>query len=260
MERLAQWKAQKAKEQKLKESTPENTLETPSAVSSVPNSSFNSPGPQTSSSSSSSKESIKKQGISKCLTILTLLMFLKTKINVLSRKFIISNTQSYTYSNFLVNKISKPVMKPKIDFDKPKEAPPKSIKDEDDDVDPLDAFMSTIQEDKTSVSSLPTSVMDDELNDDGDPATGDADEEMVNPEDILAQLEKKKRKDIPTVDHSKINYEPFRKQFYFELPEISSLSSEEVDMMRLELDGIKVRGSKCPAPVLSGLNSDSQFQ
>ncbi|VVT55285.1 uncharacterized protein SAPINGB_P004520 [Magnusiomyces paraingens] len=233
MERLAQWKAQKAKEQKLKESTPENTLETPSAVSSVPNSSFNSPGPQTSSSSSSSKESIKKQGISKMFNDSdSSNVFEKRKINVLS-----------------LNKISKPVMKPKIDFDKPKEAPPKSIKDEDDDVDPLDAFMSTIQEDKTSVSSLPTSVMDDELNDDGDPATGDADEEMVNPEDILAQLEKKKRKDIPTVDHSKINYEPFRKQFYFELPEISSLSSEEVDMMRLELDGIKVRGSKCPAPV-----------
>lgn len=129
---------------------------------------------------------------------------------------------------------------------------------EADDVDPLDAFMSTIAtietaetEDTSNGTSLPTSVMDENNNNEGDTDTVmTEDGDFINPEEMLAQFEKKKRKDIPQVDHSKINYEPFRKQFYFEPPEVTELPTEEVDMMRLELDGIKVRGSKCPAPVL----------
>lgn len=128
---------------------------------------------------------------------------------------------------------------------------------DDDEEDPLDAFMSSINEqkdkdDKTmgQIESLPSLVMNEEGPKNVHNSNIDDEENFVNADAYMAELEKKKRKDIPVVNHSKINYEPFRKQFYFQPPEMSNLSSEEVDMMRLELDGIKVRGSNCPAPVL----------
>eukprot|EP00842_Homolaphlyctis_polyrhiza_P006535 jgi/Hompol1/6883/HPOL_000572-RA len=58
-----------------------------------------------------------------------------------------------------------------------------------------------------------------------------------------------KKKDLVRVDHSTINYIPFRKNFYIEPPELASLTDEEVDQRRLDLDGIKIRGSNCPKPI-----------
>lgn len=120
--------------------------------------------------------------------------------------------------------------------------------DVDDDVDPLDAFMSQIESSTQApeVPSLPSLV--NEENDDREVIVSD--DENVNPEEYRARLEQKKRKDIPLVDHSKVNYEPFRKQFYYETPELAAMSNEEADMLRLELDGIKIRGLNCPKPVL----------
>ena len=66
--------------------------------------------------------------------------------------------------------------------------------------------------------------------------------------DFLTASEAKK-KELPTVDHSKITYEPFRKDFYMEPPDLAKLTPEEVDQMRIDLDGIYVRGLKCPKPV-----------
>lgn len=60
---------------------------------------------------------------------------------------------------------------------------------------------------------------------------------------------KAKKKELSLVDHSKIEYEPFRKNFYVESPEISKLSQKEIELLRLELDKIKVRGSKPPKPI-----------
>lgn len=69
-------------------------------------------------------------------------------------------------------------------------------------------------------------------------------------EDILAMAAKRiKKKDIPAVDHSKIQYEFFRKDFYMEPPEMADMTAEEVHSMRLELDGIKIRGADCPKPI-----------
>ncbi|KAJ9627922.1 pre-mRNA processing RNA-helicase [Taxawa tesnikishii (nom. ined.)] len=71
-----------------------------------------------------------------------------------------------------------------------------------------------------------------------------------NEDDILAMAaSKKKKKDIPTVDHSKQKYEPFRKDFYTEPIEAKEMSEEDVKNLRFELDGIKVRGANVPAPV-----------
>jgi len=58
----------------------------------------------------------------------------------------------------------------------------------------------------------------------------------------------KRRQLLEKVDHSKVNYEHVRKDFYIEVPEITALSEEEVEQYREELN-IKVRGKRCPRPV-----------
>lgn len=60
---------------------------------------------------------------------------------------------------------------------------------------------------------------------------------------------KVKRKDIAPVDHSKMDYEFFRKDFYIEPPELKEMTSDQVDLLRIELDGIKIRGVNCPKPI-----------
>lgn len=45
-------------------------------------------------------------------------------------------------------------------------------------------------------------------------------------------------------DHSKIDYPPFRRNFYIEVPELARMSEEAVAERRKELDGIKVLSPK----------------
>jgi ATP-dependent RNA helicase DDX46/PRP5 len=61
----------------------------------------------------------------------------------------------------------------------------------------------------------------------------------------------KRKKALALVDHSKVNYTPFRKNFYIEVPEIARMSEEEVTNYRKGLDDIKVRGRNCPKPIKS---------
>ncbi|KDR83590.1 hypothetical protein GALMADRAFT_54780 [Galerina marginata CBS 339.88] len=82
------------------------------------------------------------------------------------------------------------------------------------------------------------------------PAPDELDATDLNPEDILALAAKKaKKKELATVDHVRIRYEPFRKEFYIPPPDIASMTDEEAELLRLELDGIKIRGLDCPRPV-----------
>jgi ATP-dependent RNA helicase DDX46/PRP5 len=138
--------------------------------------------------------------------------------------------------------------------------------DEDDDADPLDAFMAGVKDEVKKVNAEDLKKMvgpgrlpergDDRMNEAGadDDGEVDAEDELdttdLNPEDILALAAKKARKkDLAVVDHNKIKYEPFRKEFYVPPPEVSAMTDEEADLLRLELDGIKIRGVDCPRPV-----------
>jgi ATP-dependent RNA helicase DDX46/PRP5 len=56
-------------------------------------------------------------------------------------------------------------------------------------------------------------------------------------------------KELMAVDHSLVEYAPFRKKFYRETSEIQKMTVEEVREMRFQLDQIKVRGINCPKPV-----------
>ncbi|KAJ2455852.1 pre-mRNA processing RNA-helicase [Coemansia sp. RSA 2336] len=77
-------------------------------------------------------------------------------------------------------------------------------------------------------------------------------EGTLDPEDVLAMAAKRmKKKDLAAVDHSKMNYEDFKRDFYIEPVELRNLSAEEVDMMRVDLGGIKIRGVNPPKPATS---------
>ncbi|KAL2872095.1 DEAD/DEAH box RNA helicase [Aspergillus lucknowensis] len=125
--------------------------------------------------------------------------------------------------------------------------------EQEEDVDPLDAFMSGLADSappkkkfgaKFSKTQQPEAIFGDEHDVDVT-AVGEGDAE-----DFLAIANKaKKKKDIPIVDHAKVEYEPFRKKFYNEPSNLAQMSEEDAANMRLELDGIKVRGLDVPKPV-----------
>jgi ATP-dependent RNA helicase DDX46/PRP5 len=141
--------------------------------------------------------------------------------------------------------------------------------DDDDDIDPLDAFMSGVKDEVKKVNDEDLKKvgggagrshirLDDRMAEDGteDVVEGvgqpdELDATDLNPEDILALAAKKARKkDLATVDHSRLTYEPFRKEFYVPPPDVAAMTDEEAELLRLELDSIKIRGVDCPRPVI----------
>lgn len=134
--------------------------------------------------------------------------------------------------------------------------------DEEEEEDPLDAFMSgVIQEvhhvdgaDGKKQSRLGARVDDGEDNEPAAAQTSVVDEidaTNLNPEEIMALAAKKiKKKDVAVVDHSKVTYEPFRKAFYHPTPDIAEMTEQDAENLRLALDGIKIRGVDCPYPVM----------
>jgi ATP-dependent RNA helicase DDX46/PRP5 len=113
---------------------------------------------------------------------------------------------------------------------------------EEDDVDPLDAFMADLTEPQPAREAAHGVAM---FNDDLEP-----EQTAVEGEDLLAlHAAKKKKKEVPTINHEKVEYEPFRKDFYTEPAEVSQMTEEEVADLRHELDGIKVKPDNVPRPV-----------
>uniref|UniRef100_A0A8C5XRQ5 Probable ATP-dependent RNA helicase DDX46 n=1 Tax=Microcebus murinus TaxID=30608 RepID=A0A8C5XRQ5_MICMU len=78
-----------------------------------------------------------------------------------------------------------------------------------------------------------------------------SEEEEVDLQTALTGYQTKQRKLLEPVDHGKIEYEPFRKNFYVEVPELAKMSQEEVNVFRLEMEGITVKGKGCPKPIKS---------
>lgn len=136
---------------------------------------------------------------------------------------------------------------------------------DEDELDPLDAFMTGVKEEvkkvnqedivKHNTGANGRARLDDLTNDDADevsgaPAADELDATNLNAEEIMALAVKKvKKKELATIDHTKLSYEPFRKEFYAPPPDVAQMTDEEADLLRLELDGIKIRGVDCPRPV-----------
>ncbi|KAE8614181.1 hypothetical protein XENTR_v10008027 [Xenopus tropicalis] len=78
-----------------------------------------------------------------------------------------------------------------------------------------------------------------------------SEEEEVDLQTALTGFQTKQRKLLEPVDHGKIEYESYRKNFYVEVPELAKMTTEEVNSYRLELEGITVKGKNCPKPIKS---------
>ncbi|KAF6762360.1 pre-mRNA-processing ATP-dependent RNA helicase PRP5 [Ephemerocybe angulata] len=143
-----------------------------------------------------------------------------------------------------------------------------AMEEAEEELDPLDAFMSSVKEEvkkvnledaqKMSTSGpgkskirLDERIGEEESDEEIEVAHDELDATGLNPEDILALAAKKaKKKEFATVDHGKIHYEPFRREFYIPPPDIAAMSEDEAELLRLALDGIKIRGIDCPKPVI----------
>jgi ATP-dependent RNA helicase DDX46/PRP5 len=140
---------------------------------------------------------------------------------------------------------------------------------DEEDLDPLDAFMTEVKEEVKKVNledmkkiigasagrsriRLDERMIENGMDDTVDTVLADElDTTELNPEDILALAAKKaKKKELAAVDHGRIKYEPFRKEFYQPPPDVATMTDEEAELLRLELDSIKVRGVDCPRPVV----------
>ncbi|KAL8733735.1 MAG: hypothetical protein Q9166_001928 [cf. Caloplaca sp. 2 TL-2023] len=119
--------------------------------------------------------------------------------------------------------------------------------------DPLEAFMTGLGDPMTAPKKTNGIKASKSKTQQPEAIFGDDDVDLntvaVDPDDFLAMASKKKKKDLPTVNHAKLNYQPFRKSFYHEPSELTEMTEEEVADLRLELDGIKVRGTDAPKPV-----------
>ncbi|XP_071615095.1 probable ATP-dependent RNA helicase DDX46 [Heliangelus exortis] len=150
---------------------------------------------------------------------------------------------------------------------------------EDEELDPLDAYMEEVKEEvkKFNIKSVkgggsekksgPTvtkvvtvvttkkAAAESEkkkgelMENDQDAMEYSSEEEEVDLQTALTGYQTKQRKLLEPVDHGKIEYEPFRKNFYVEVPELAKMTPEEVNVYRLELEGITVKGKGCPKPI-----------
>lgn len=121
----------------------------------------------------------------------------------------------------------------------------------DDGVDPLDAFMANLDQapdaKKTLRTKKPAAEPEAYFSDDEDYFTKAQD--SLDAKSILAIAAKRKKKEIPSIDYSKLDMTPVRKNFWVEPSELSQLTEAEVAELRLDLDGIKVSGKDVPKPV-----------
>ncbi|XP_016824857.1 probable ATP-dependent RNA helicase DDX46 isoform X1 [Cricetulus griseus] len=168
------------------------------------------------------------------------------------------------------------------DEDDPAEAEKEGSEMEGEELDPLDAYMEEVKEEVkkfnmrsvkggagkekksgptvTKVVTVVTTkkaVVDSDkkkgelMENDQDAMEYSSEEEEVDLQTALTGYQTKQRKLLEPVDHGKIEYEPFRKNFYVEVPELAKMSQEEVNVFRLEMEGITVKGKGCPKPIKS---------
>lgn len=146
--------------------------------------------------------------------------------------------------------------------------PDPALVDVDDEVDPLDAFMDEMGDPFAAPKKKETFVKTQSKSQQQEPEAlfGDDDVDLkvmeADPDEILAMASKaRKKKDLPTINYSKLNLEPLRKNFYTEPAELADMNEAELADLRLELDGIKVAGKDVPKPVQKwsqcGLNYQS---
>ncbi|XP_065842344.1 probable ATP-dependent RNA helicase DDX46 [Oscarella lobularis] len=149
------------------------------------------------------------------------------------------------------------------------------------DIDPLDAFMANMEEDTKLVKEAKTvdtskakearvsgakkpkvfviegkakakrkGKKGELMENDPDAMAYSSEEEGLDIATALANLgPKSKKKELPTIDHAKMDYISFRKDFYHEVPDLAKMKEEEVNAMREDLENIQVKGKDVPKPI-----------
>ena len=127
--------------------------------------------------------------------------------------------------------------------------------EEDNEIDPLDAFMDNLDDPYAAKRNGDFSKSQGKRQQqEPEPIFGDDDVDLkaieADPDDILAMASKsRKKKDLPAINYAKLDLEPIRKNFYTEPAELAEMTEAELADLRLELDGIKVAGKDVPKPV-----------
>ncbi|KAI5968144.1 PRP5 [Candida margitis] len=113
--------------------------------------------------------------------------------------------------------------------------------------DELDAFMKLIDT-KSNKPETNGAMPDIQVNSTDDESAG---EEMDLQHLIDSKLAKLNNttKELKEIDHSQIQYPSFRKDFYQVPFELSTMSDDEMSLLRLDLDDIRVRGNNVPPPL-----------
>jgi len=157
---------------------------------------------------------------------------------------------------------------------------------DDEEIDPLDAFMnSMVLPEVEKLNNAVTSVISDKDVDtkakdkgneqsrgaqsrkgsnksigriipgeesDSDYADDEVERDPLDEDDdeFMKRVKKTKAEKLSLVDHSKIDYEPFKKTFYIEVKEISKMTPEEAAVYRKQLE-LKIHGKDVPKPIKS---------
>ncbi|KAM1411285.1 hypothetical protein COP1_023996 [Malus domestica] len=108
---------------------------------------------------------------------------------------------------------------------------------QDDEIDPLDAFI--------ILRIIPGEDSDSDY---GDIENNDNPLEDEDDDEFTKRVTNKKVEKLCLVDHSKIDYEPFRKNFYIDVKEISKMTPEDVGAYRKQLE-VKIHGKDVPKPI-----------
>lgn len=161
--------------------------------------------------------------------------------------------------------------------------------DENEDEDPLDAYMSSLKNSLVGKSSVQVEKSENQTENGkvsvvvatrvvATKSKGQARGELVEsnqdePEwssededeslgDTLQTWTQKQRKLLEQkIDHGLINYESFNKNFYKETTAIAKMTENEVKLYRAtELDGVRIRGKNCPKPVKNWAQTGVSFK
>lgn len=120
----------------------------------------------------------------------------------------------------------------------------------DDDADPLDDFMQRMATTDSARPRRPRAVTTS-----GDDGSSDGGASLSDGEGASRKKLGSKPRGAPRravyqkLDHSKIDYPPFQKALYIEVPELTKMSHAEVAKLRRELGNIRIRGKRCPRPM-----------
>jgi ATP-dependent RNA helicase DDX46/PRP5 len=142
-----------------------------------------------------------------------------------------------------------------------------AVEDDEEEVDPLDAFMAGVVTEVKQVNEADRQRMGkgkqrvlaevvggtgvDDGAGEGEAVDAGADElDQAGVQDLMALAASKvKKKEMAIVDHSKVEYEPFRKAFYHPPAEVQEMTEEDAERIRMEVGAIQVRGKNCPKPL-----------